>query len=125
MWPDKPIDPDAVKVLIENGLKSHDQAYLCAVENGEPIGFCSLTVRNNLWLEAKSGQVDELVVDARHRDRGVGRLLMEEIEKVARNFGCRRLDLESAAHRTPAHEFYRGLGFEKTEYSSFFFMKKI
>jgi ribosomal protein S18 acetylase RimI-like enzyme len=125
LWPDKPVDPFAVRKMAKEGLASGHQAYICAVEEDKPVGFCSLTVKNNLWLEARSGNVDELVVDAAHRNRGVGRLLMAEIEKIARDRGCKRLDLESAAHRTVAHRFYEGLGFEKQEYSSFFFAKEI
>lgn len=123
LWPEKPIDERAVAEII--GEKSDSQIYICAADNGEVIGYCSLTIKNNLWLEAKSGNVDELVVDAAHRNRGSGRLLMKEIEAIARGLGCKRLDLESADHRTDAHEFYKGLGFEKHGYSSYFFAKEI
>jgi ribosomal protein S18 acetylase RimI-like enzyme len=125
LWPDKSIDKHAVGKVMEQGLRSGNQHYICAIESEEVIGFCSLTIKNNLWLEAKSGNVDELVVDRAHRNRGVGRLLMMEIENIAKDSECKRLDLESANHRTIAHEFYERLGFEKTEYSSFFFAKDI
>lgn len=125
LWPDKPIDKDAVKIIINHGLDDDNQEYICAVDGEELIGFCSLTIKNNIWLEAKSGNVDELVVDVAHRNRSVGRLLMREIERIARNSGCKRLDLESADHRTVAHEFYERIGFEKIAYSSYFFAKEI
>ncbi|MDR2913135.1 MAG: GNAT family N-acetyltransferase [Alistipes sp.] len=125
LWPERSIDKGAVGRILVAGLRSDNQAYIGAVEECELIGFCSLTVKNNLWLEAKSGIVDELVVDGAHRGRGVGRRLMGEIEKIAREQGCKRLDLESAGNLTSAHEFYERLGFEKTEYSSFFFAKNV
>lgn len=125
LWPDKPIDKQAVGTIVEAGLQSDSQAYLCATDDEELIGFCSLSIKNNLWLETRSGNVDELVVDVAHRGQGIGRLLMEEIEKIARDCGCKRLDLESADHRTIAHRFYGRLGFEKQAYSSFFFAKEI
>ncbi len=125
LWPDKSVDDLAVRKVVEEGMKSDRQAYICAVEEEKLVGFCSLTVKNNLWLEARSGNVDELVVDVAYRNREIGKMLMAEIEKIAQARGCKRLDLESAVHRTVAHAFYEKLGFEKQEYSSFFFAKEI
>jgi len=41
---------------------------------------------------------------------------MNEIEKIARNYSCKRLELDSDFHRTIAHDFYEGIGFEKRAY---------
>ncbi|MDR2926753.1 MAG: GNAT family N-acetyltransferase [Cytophagaceae bacterium] len=125
LWTDKPIDRTEVKRVIEKGLNSGSQTYICATDGGKLIGYCSLTVKNNLWLEANSGIVDELVVDEVHRNRGVGKMLMAEIERIAKDSECKRLDVESADHRVVAHEFYEELGFEKYEYSSYYFAKEI
>lgn len=59
------------------------------------------------------GNVDELVVNSKHRNRGVGKMLMCEIEKIAKSHECKRLELDSAFHRKIAHEFYERSGFEK------------
>ncbi len=125
LWPDKPIDKNAVKRVIEKGLNSDSQIYICATDNEKPVGYCSLTIKNNLWLEANSGIVDELVVDREYGNQGIGKLLMIEIEEIARSYECKRLDLESAANRKIAHDFYEKLGFEKCEYSSYYFAKEI
>ncbi len=125
LWSDKAINKNAVKDVIKNGLSSNCQIYICATDNEKLIGFCSLTVKNNLWFEANSGDIDELVVDKEYRNQGVGKLLMNEIEKIAQDYGCQRLYLESASHRTIAHEFYEKLGFKKHTYSSYYFAKEI
>jgi ribosomal protein S18 acetylase RimI-like enzyme len=65
---------------------------------------------------ANLGNIDELVVDREYRNQGIGKLLMNEMEAIAKNRGCKRLELDSAFHRTNAHAFYEKQGFEKRAY---------
>ena len=116
LWSNKSIDKNGVKRIIRQGLNSDYQIYICAIDNGKVIGFCSLTIKNNLWTESNLGNIDELVVDSEYRNQGIGKLLIREIEKIAQNHKCKRLELDSAFHRTIAHQFYEKLGFEKRAY---------
>lgn len=50
--------------------------------------------------------VDDLVTTSGARSTGVGRALLAELERRARDAGCTVLDLDSAVHRYPAHRFY-------------------
>ena len=50
--------------------------------------------------------VDDLVTDPQVRSSGHGRLLLAELERRARDAGCRVLDLDSGVHRGAAHRFY-------------------
>ncbi|HYV66355.1 MAG TPA: GNAT family N-acetyltransferase, partial [Myxococcales bacterium] len=45
------------------------------------------------------------------RGTGVGRDLVAVAEAFARDCGCERLELTSAAHRREAHRFYEKLGY--------------
>jgi len=56
--------------------------------------------------------VQALVVDGTLRKAGVGRLLMQHVEQVARSKGCDAVALSSRAHRQEAHAFYKRLGYE-------------
>ena len=56
--------------------------------------------------------VQSLVVDNALRGSGIGRLLMERIEHVARSKNCDTVALSSQASRTDASEFYKRLGYE-------------
>jgi ribosomal protein S18 acetylase RimI-like enzyme len=116
LWIGKSIDLTAVKRIIEKGLNNGSQVYICATDNEKLVGYCSLTIKNNLWMLANLGNVDELVVDSEYRNRGIGRMLLNEIEEIAKKHGCKRLELDSAFHRTIAHEFYERSGFEKRAY---------
>jgi len=55
--------------------------------------------------------VHDIVVDSDYRGRGVGKLLLEEIESIARRRGCCKLTLEVLAGNAPAQGLYRRFGF--------------
>jgi len=57
------------------------------------------------------GRITALVVHPESRGKGVGRRLVAVAEGFARDCGCARLELTSAAHRQEAHRFYVKLGF--------------
>ncbi|MGD9139957.1 MAG: GNAT family N-acetyltransferase [bacterium] len=56
-------------------------------------------------------QIAGLVVDEKHRNQGIGALLMERAEAWARAKMCRGVMLRSRATRKDAHNFYKRLGY--------------
>jgi GNAT superfamily N-acetyltransferase len=50
--------------------------------------------------------VDDLVTAPTARSTGVGRALLDELERRAREAGCTTLDLDSGVQRFEAHRFY-------------------
>jgi ribosomal protein S18 acetylase RimI-like enzyme len=60
--------------------------------------------------------VTALVVERRARHRGVGRLLMEQPERIGSAAECEFVELTSAMNRTEAHAFYRGIGYEPNSF---------
>ena len=64
-----------------------------------------LTHRGRPWAA-----VENVVVGHAFRRLGVGRALMEEAARRAREAGCHRLQLLSRVQRTEAHAFYRAIG---------------
>jgi GNAT superfamily N-acetyltransferase len=58
--------------------------------------------------------VESVVVDASCRGRGLGRILMEHAEALARARGCYKLALMSNRKRADAHRFYAELGYQPT-----------
>ena len=112
LWPDQQLTVEKLKKVFIKGATSDYQYYLCAETDGKIVGFCSLTVKNNLWQQGNLGHIDELVVDESFRRRGIGKKLLIRIIKVAQGMGCRKIELDSAHNRTEAHEFYGKNGFE-------------
>ena len=54
--------------------------------------------------------VDDLVTEAAGRSKGVGKALIADLERRAREAGCSVLDLDSGVHRFDAHRFYHREG---------------
>jgi GNAT superfamily N-acetyltransferase len=96
---------------IENGGQA---AVLVAIENGAVVGLATahvLTVINRVGCLA---QLTALVVDERRRGSGVGRALVEAVERFAIESGCERLSVTTHLDRAGAHAFYERLGFDHT-----------
>jgi GNAT superfamily N-acetyltransferase len=73
-----------------------------------------LTLESGLRVE-----ITGLVVDDKARRRGVGRLLVEQIEGWAKSGNCRVLGVSSNVLRAESHAFYESLGYlqAKTQHS--------
>ena len=116
LWPNQRLDPLLIRSVFDRALVSLTQVYLVAFFQQQVVGFGSLSVKNNLWQQGYLAQVDELVVDSQHRGRGIGTLLLGRLADLARQRGCRRLELDSSFHREAAHRFYEKLGLRKRAY---------
>jgi GNAT superfamily N-acetyltransferase len=86
------------------------------VSGQQVLGFGSLAIKSNLWNEASVGYVDEMVIDAAHRGRGIGTRILDHLASWARERGCNRIELDSAFHRKEAHAFYERRGFQSRAY---------
>jgi ribosomal protein S18 acetylase RimI-like enzyme len=116
LWPEKPLNIQSLQLVYDHALSLEDQKYLCAVENGNVVGFGSLTIKNNLWQEGFLGHIDELIVDKDFRGKGIGRQLLSAFILLAKKMQCRRVELDTAFHRKEAHRFYEQQGFENRAY---------
>jgi GNAT superfamily N-acetyltransferase len=58
----------------------------------------------------RSLYLKELYVGQAHRDKGVGKLLMDSLREVAARHGCSRLEWTTDDDNAAAQRFYAGLG---------------
>ncbi len=77
------------------------------------IGAGSLIVFE--MLSGKRGTLEDLVIDENQRGKGIGKMLMNEMIKKAREEGVKYIDLTSRPSRVAANHLYQSLGFEKRE----------
>jgi ribosomal protein S18 acetylase RimI-like enzyme len=117
LWPDKAINEAKLRRVFERCLESTIEAVYCAEAEGKVVGFCSATISNNYWQEGYIAYISTIVVDEKHRNQGIGKLLTERVCEFARSKGCGSVELDSAFHRAEAHRFYENLGFEKRAYT--------
>jgi GNAT superfamily N-acetyltransferase len=109
--------------LAEVGSRGPAAALVAEVEEGRLVGWGHVYVVHGIESDPHA-EVGGLVVDASARGRGVGRALMDAIERWAAAQGLAEVALRSNVIRGEAHAFYRALGYEspKTQHK---FRKRI
>jgi GNAT superfamily N-acetyltransferase len=55
--------------------------------------------------------VENVMVDASYRRKGIGKLLMDYALAEAKKAGCYKIQLISDKSRTEAHKFYEAIGY--------------
>lgn len=98
-------------------ISSHPFHDTLVAERGDKVvGMVGMEVGHQYGKNEDHARIDVLVVDARHRNRGIGRALAEAAENRARRWGVRSMVLDSSVERAEAHRFYASLGYEATGY---------
>ena len=92
-------------------ILSDDHALLLvAAEGAEVIGYCLGFIHPTFFANGGVAWVEEIMVHASRRKKGVGRSLMMEFEKWSTGRGAKLIAL--ATRR--AAEFYQALGYEES-----------
>jgi Sortase and related acyltransferases len=87
--------------------------FLSAVENDELVGTVMGIVCDELYGECRPFLlIENLIVDQKHRRKGVARRLLTELENRARDCGCWQMILVTEADREDACAFYNANGFQ-------------
>lgn len=79
-------------------------------KSGKIVGMgtvliCSVLSGTKAWIE-------DVVVDQKHRRKGIGETLCRMLEQKAKDEGAEHINLTSGNNRIEAHRFYQALGYE-------------
>jgi GNAT superfamily N-acetyltransferase len=85
---------------------------LVARDGGSVVGVASYSMLWPAVRTTRSLYLKELYVLKAWRGKGVGRQLMDEIDRVARELGCSRVEFTTDTNNHDAQAFYTSLGFE-------------
>jgi GNAT superfamily N-acetyltransferase len=86
---------------------------LGAKYDGKLVGSLMGIICHDLVGECKPFIVIEnVIVSGEYRGRGIGKWLMEEIERIGRAQNCYYTMFVSGAQRKEAHQFYQSLGYQ-------------
>jgi GNAT superfamily N-acetyltransferase len=119
----EPGDSDAPQAFVHGFRKSlkrfdflsSESHWLVAAElDGQYVGYFTAVRVHKADGRAAVLFVDEIMVLAKYRRRGVGRALWREIECIARQIGAWRIRLCVDSGNEIAREFYGGLGLQET-----------
>jgi ribosomal protein S18 acetylase RimI-like enzyme len=82
--------------------------------DGAILGFIAIHAMPRFEHDDSIVRILALVVDAGTRERGVGRALMGEAERIGRELGAAFVELTAGRHRPEARQLYQSLGYDST-----------
>lgn len=115
------IDEKSVRKNLK-ALGKTDELPVVATLDKKLIGFIGIHRMVTIHRPAPVGRIPVLVVDKEAQDKGIGRMLVEEVERRLKKAGCQIVEVTSNDRRGAAHAFYRHMGYERT---SIRFMKEL
>jgi ribosomal-protein-alanine N-acetyltransferase len=99
------------RMQIAQLLTNYNSVGLIARVNGEIVGF----IVGVIYVDRKAvnGHILTIDVSPLHRRRGIGRILLQEMESILRKKGVQACLLEVREDNAPAIGLYRKLGYEE------------
>lgn len=78
---------------------------------GKAIGFANVMIIFSVWSHGRALILDDLYIKEEFRGGGIGRSVMEYLERYSRAQGFMRLQFQSEHTNPAAHKFYTKLGY--------------
>lgn len=106
-----PVEQYMTRDSFESLIANKNVVAILAQERGEVIGCCFVSILERSGMASmKSAYIDLLVVDGKHRRKGIGRAIFREVQRRARRLGAKRIDLMVWSHNQIAESAYRSYG---------------
>jgi ribosomal protein S18 acetylase RimI-like enzyme len=104
--------PDGVRDrLVPTIVERSDITIFIASSGDVPVGFATCIESFSTFRASAVLNLHDLMVHPDHRGRGIGRVLLADVERCARATGCCKVTLEVHANNERAVRLYRGVGF--------------
>ena len=109
------------KDLLEK-VGKHNGKIFIVEEGGKMIGFASGIIEEMpeqeklAHIPVISGYILDVYVESEYRGTGIGKQLMEEMEKYFKEKKCTMVSFRVFKPNESAHEFYKTLGYEDRDY---------
>lgn len=92
--------------------------FLAQHENGEYVGFISLSLRSDYVegsVSSPVGYIEGIYVKPPYRKRGVAKALIKKAENWARRKGCKELGSDTGLRNVDSQKFHKNVGFKKAD----------
>ncbi|MFZ1721510.1 MAG: GNAT family N-acetyltransferase [Microgenomates group bacterium] len=96
---------------LANGTYGH---CLIAEIGNEVVGYAALSKKSFDYRNSQYVELENIGVDPAYRSKGIGKVLMETIEKWARDQGADKLYVAAFWGNTRAIKYYKQNGFHET-----------
>lgn len=105
--------PAALEEHVHGLLGAGEMTVLLA--GARPSGLAALRLRTAIWTGEPEAHLQELYVIPTLRGRGIGRALLEESMRTAREAGATTIDLNTGETDAAARALYESAGFSNRE----------
>ncbi len=112
LYPD--IDAVTYSELLD-GMLPNTYAQLAIFNKEECIGIAGYWLNTRLWC-GKYLDMDNVVVLAEYRGRGIGTLMLKKLEEIAKQENCKKIVLDAYVDNYAAVRFYIREGFIQRGY---------
>jgi ribosomal protein S18 acetylase RimI-like enzyme len=106
-----PAGPSDIVERLGRFASDHSQV-LVAEQDGAVLGFVALHALPRFEHDDRIVRILALVVDAGARERGLGRALIAEAERVGRELGAAFTEITAGHHRPEARHLYESIGYD-------------
>ena len=114
-----PLDPEASDIELQVFKEIINSTYLdllVAEDGGLLLGSCYLNVIPNITRGGRPyAVIENVVTDSAHRNRGIGKSLLDHAVKLAWAQNCYKVMLMSGRTEIAVHAFYKKCGFNADE----------
>jgi ribosomal protein S18 acetylase RimI-like enzyme len=108
-----PAGPSDILARLERFASPHSRVVV-AEHDGTMLGFIAVHALPRFEHDDRILRILALVVDAGARERGVGRTLMAEAERIGSELGVAFVEITAGHHRPEARHLYESLGYDAT-----------
>lgn len=109
---DKKVSEKEISKVMQKVIDDKNHFLIVAEENGEIIGTGLLLIQLNLFHGGKlSAHIENVVTDENQRGKGIGKKIIEELIKKAKEKNCYKIILDCKKSNVP---FYEKCGLKET-----------
>lgn len=100
--------------------KNNSHIFIIAIENNNLIGSVMGVICEELYGDCKPFLVlENMIVDKNYRNKGIGKALISELEKIATKRGCFQVIFVTERNRVDAVKFYESAGYSSHTHIGF------
>ncbi|MDX5475033.1 MAG: GNAT family N-acetyltransferase [Bacillaceae bacterium] len=100
--------------------KNNSHLFISAIENNKLLGSVMGVICEELYGDCKPFLVlENMIVDKNYRNKGVGKALVSELEKIATQRGCSQVIFVTERDRVDAVKFYESVGYSSQTHIGF------
>lgn len=114
LWPDSAAD---FELEVSEILSKPHLASFVAEQNRQLVGFVEVSLRDYAegCESSPVGYLEGWYVSLEHRQKGIGRALVQAAEDWARRKGCTEMASDAELHNTQGQQAHRRLGYQEVE----------